>query len=333
MKKSNRKPIEIFSLSFLDVISCGFGAIILLLVISKISEPIVLEQTTTDLKSVLIKSKEQLEIIKGEIKTSYTQLSESDRQLQALKNQRETRSAELSKIKGQYEKITDKLQTQTIINEKLSRARQQLSEEMRRLQKNKPINNKNNTIGGISVNSEYIIFIIDTSGSMQNFAWPLVRKKMQEILQVHPNVKGIQVLNDMGNYMFSQYSGRWISDTPARRRAILKRLASWEPFSNSSPEEGITQAIKTFHAADKQIALYIFGDDFSRGSIQSVINTVDRLNRSNLKGKKRVRINAIGFPVLFNQPGTELNIAKFSALMRKLAENNNGSFVGLTQLK
>jgi len=26
-----------------------------------------------------------------------------------------------------------------------------------------------------------------------------------------------------------------------------------------------------------------------------------------------------------------MNLARFSALMRKLAENNNGSFVGLTQ--
>ena len=204
---------------------------------------------------------------------------------------------------------------------------------MRRLQQNKPVNNKNNTIGGISVNSEYIIFIIDTSGSMQNYAWPLVRKKMKEILQVHPDVKGIQVLNDMGDYMFNQYAGRWISDTPGRRRAILKRMASWEPFSNSSPEEGITKAVKTFYATDKQISLYIFGDDFSRGSIQSVIDTVDRLNRTIQSGTKRVRINAVGFPVLFNQPGGEINIARFSALMRKLAENNNGSFVGLNGLK
>ncbi|MDX2505299.1 MAG: VWA domain-containing protein [Gammaproteobacteria bacterium] len=330
MKIKNRKTIEIFSLSFLDVVSCGFGAIILLLVISKISQPIVVEQTTTDLRSTLISLEEQLQLVQGEIKTAYRTLNESEQQLEALINKLETDSAVLSRIKGESRKVTNTLHAQSIIKDKLSSAQQTLTEEMQRLQLNKPIIKQNNTIGGISVSSEYIIFIIDTSGSMQNFAWPLVRKKMQEILKVHPNVKGIQVLNDMGDYMFSQYAGRWISDTPGRRRAILKRLASWDPFSNSSPEEGITRAIKTFYAEDKQIALYIFGDDFSRGSIQSVIDTVNRLNRSNRSGTKRVRINAIGFPVLFSHPGSEMNIARFAALMRKLAENNNGSFVGLT---
>ena len=39
-----RREIDIFNLSFLDVVSCGFGAIILLLVIVKISEPLVIER-------------------------------------------------------------------------------------------------------------------------------------------------------------------------------------------------------------------------------------------------------------------------------------------------
>ena len=333
MKRLQRKNIEVFSLSFLDVVSCGFGAIILLLVISKISQPLVIEETTTDLRKVLAETEQQLEIMQGEIKTTHNELAESAQQLLNSKKELAVGSSALNQIHGEFKDSTDTLNTQIIIKQKLSSARQSLTEEMRRLQQSSPVINKENTIGGISVNSEYIIFIIDTSGSMKNFAWPMVRRKMKEILKIHPDVKGIQVMNDMGDYMFSQYAGRWISDTPGRRRAILKRLSSWEPFSNSSPEEGITQAIRRFYAADKQISLYVFGDDFSRGSIQSLIDTVDRLNRTGRSGKKRVRINAVGFPVLFNYPGTEVNIARFSALMRKLTENNNGSFVGLTELK
>ncbi len=305
--RKNRRSIEVFSLSFLDVVSCGFGAIILLLVISKISQPVIVEETTIDLRSTLKKLEQELVIARSEVINSNVQLIQTEQTLNAIDTQYEA--------------------------QKLSQAQQSLTAEMRRLQQQQPVHNKENTIGGISVNSEYIIFIIDTSGSMHNFAWSLVRKKMQEILKVHPSVKGIQVMNDMGDYMFSQYAGRWIPDSPGRRRAILKRLNSWEPFSNSSPEEGITKAIRTFYNSNKQIALYIFGDDFSRGSIQSVIDTVSHLNRANSKGSKRVRINAVGFPVLFQYPGSEMNIARFSALMRKLAEENNGSFVGLNDLK
>jgi hypothetical protein len=167
---------------------------------------------------------------------------------------------------------------------------------------------------------------------MQRFAWPLVRKKMKEILDIYPKVKGVQVLNDMGDYMFSQYAGNWIPDSTARRRAILDRLSSWAPFSNSSPVEGITLAIQRFYASDKRISLYVFGDDFSGGLMQDVVNTVRSKNMAGGKGS-RVRIHTIGFPVLLTQPGAGQNAARFAALMRRLAEDNNGSFVGLSSLK
>ena len=40
-----RREVEVFSLSFLDCICCGFGAIILLLVLSEIGQPAALEQS------------------------------------------------------------------------------------------------------------------------------------------------------------------------------------------------------------------------------------------------------------------------------------------------
>jgi hypothetical protein len=188
-------------------------------------------------------------------------------------------------------------------------------------------------IGGVPVDSEYIIFIIDTSGSMNQNAWALVLQKVKEVLAIYPQVKGIQVMNDMGDYMYSQYKGKWIPDTPARRKAINKRLAGWVPFSNSSPVEGIEAAIRRFHAKDKRISLYVFGDDFARGSIQTVIDTVAKLNRAGQSGKRRVRIHTVGFPVQFGQGGLPVNAVRYAALMRKLAEENGGSFVGLNSVR
>jgi len=63
----------------------------------------------------------------------------------------------------------------------------------------------------------HILAAIDTSGSMQRYAWPVVLRKMQETLELYPKVRGIQVMNDLGEYMFPQYRGRWIPDSPARR--------------------------------------------------------------------------------------------------------------------
>ena len=189
-------------------------------------------------------------------------------------------------------------------------------------------------IGGVPVDSEYVIFIIDTSGSMYNYAWPLVLQKVSETLAVYPRLKGIQVMNDMGNYMFSQYANAWIPDTDARRRAIIDRLRTWNVFSNSSPVEGITKAISTYYRPDRKISLYVFGDEFSGRSIQQVVDVVDRINRADRQGERLVRIHGVGFPVQFaNPPRYQETGIKFSILMRTLCERNGGTFVGLNDFR
>ena len=57
------------------------------------------------------------------------------------------------------------------------------------------------------------------------------------------------------------------------------------------------------------------------------------MNRADRSGNRRVRIHAIGFPVLYSQGGIPEHAVRFAALMRKLAEDNNGSFVGLNSLR
>ncbi|MCD6150222.1 MAG: VWA domain-containing protein [Deltaproteobacteria bacterium] len=331
--RRRRREISVFNLSFLDVISCGFGAIILLLVILKGAEPMVVEKMSVNLTGLVAKLEREIDEIRGETRVLNRELTARKRQLSKEEEKLARLNGELSAVEGQFETADLDLSAQTRIEAQLETARQQLTEEMRRLRNDAPPPATDSIIGGVPVDSEYIIFVIDTSGSMQHFAWPLVRRKMEEILAIYPRVKGIQVMNDMGDYMFSQYAGRWIPDSPSRRKSILRRLASWSPFSNSSPVEGVTSAIRRFHTPGKRISIYVFGDDFSRGSIQEVIDTVNRINRRGHRGEKLVRIHAVGFPVLFNHKGTEMNIARFAALMRRLAEDNNGSFVGLNSLK
>jgi hypothetical protein len=335
MSRRTRRSVDIFNLSFLDVVSCGFGAIILLLVIVKVSEPHVIERLAVDLSGLVARLEAELYEIRGETTVLNRELTTRQEQLSAQREKLARLQGELSSIRGQYTTTKNALAAQTIIEGQLASAKQDLSEEMRRLlgsgyQRRKLAA----TIGGVPVDSEYVIFISDTSGSMQQNAWPLVMKKVSEVLDIYPGVKGIQVMNDMGDYMFSTYQGKWIPDSPARRKAIIKRLAGWRPFSNSSPVEGIEAAIRRFHAQDKRISLYVFGDDFARGSIQNVVDTVARLNSADKSGKQRVRIHTVGFPVLFGvTEGIPLNAVRYAALMRKLAETNGGSFVGLNSTR
>lgn len=331
-----RRDIEGMSLSFLDTIACGFGAIILMLVLTKVFEPVVLEDTTVHLEGLVAQLREELFDIRGEVTTLNRDLISKEEQLSDEKERLARLQGELTRIRGRFSASKEESAVTNVLRDQLASARQSMTEEMRRLLADyqRPIDDA--TVGGIPVDSEYVIFVIDTSGSMYNYAWDLAVQKVREVLEVYPSVKGIQVLNDMGNYMFSQYSGRWIPDSPARRKAITERLKTWNAFSNSSPVEGINRAISTFYAPDKKISIYVFGDEFTGRSIQDVVETVDKINRAGPGGERLVRIHAVGFPVLykvgnFNRVG--ITGVRFATLMRILCERNGGTFVGLQDIR
>ncbi len=333
-RKPRRREIEGISLSFLDVISCGFGAIILMLVLTKVFEPVVFERTVANLEAYFAALQQDLFEIRGEVAELNRDLIRKEDKKEDALSRLARLQANLDALRGRYEATVDKTKVDNVIEGKLARARQTLTEEMQRLLADYQKEVDNNTIGGIPVDSEYVIFIVDTSGSMREFSWPLVLQKIDETLSVYPHLKGIQVMNDQGDYMFSQYSNEWIPDTAARRAAILERMKTWDAFSRSSPERGIIQAISTFYRPDRKISLYVFGDDFNGRSIKTVVEAVDRINRTDASGHRLVRIHAIGFPTIFSQPAQfQASVFRFAHLMRILCERNGGTFVGLNDYR
>lgn len=328
-----RRAAAEFSLSFLDVICCGFGAVILLLMITKTVEPQILEQSTVDAEGRVAELTQQLFEIRGETAILNRDLDARREQISQFEERIAILQGTLAKAKSRHDSLETSRNANSIILEQLAIARQALSDEERRLLGSN-FDKKNQLIGGIPVDSEYIIFIIDTSGSMYSYAWERMLAEMEATLNIYPNVKGIQVLNDMGNYLFSRYRGQWIPDTPARRDLILRNLRNWNVFSNSSPVEGITAAVRSFYDPEKKISIYVFGDEFTGDSIASVVRTVDQLNRENFDGERRVRIHAVGFPVQFiRPPQLQTTGVRFATLMRELTFRNGGTFVGLNDFR
>ena len=334
MRRTRPRRAEGFSLSFLDVICCGFGAIVLLLVLSKMGEPAALERSRLDLDALIAKLELELAEIRGETLVLERDLTSKEEQLSEERVLVARLDGDLSRIQGEFAATRQLSEVHEIIEGRLLAAKQELTEEMKRLQEQRQQRPpQQQTVGGIPVDSEYVIFVIDTSGSMHGYTWSLVVEKMAQTLEIHPKVKGIQVMSDMGEYMFSQYSGKWIPDTPARRRAVLDRLRTWSRFSNSSPVEGVTRAIRAFAAPDKRISVYVFGDEFTGGSITEVLQAIAASNTRDAMGRPRVRIHAIGFPVLFAEPGvSEFTGVRFATLMRELCRENGGTFVGLNHV-
>ena len=325
-----RRGIEEFSISFLDVICCGFGAVILLLMLTRPLEPILLENSEVDLSERIKAREEALFELRGEI-----------RELLASDNASATdRLAAIEAIKELEWQLEDTLGKAMSLGEaereideqtaELASAKQTLTDEMQRLL-GLDFKRDSGLVGGIAVDSEYIIFVIDTSGSMQSAAWNQVVRKVDETLSIYPRVKGIQVMNDMGDYMFPQYRGTWLEDGAGVRNRIIQTLSGWAPFSNSSPVEGIREAIDTYYDPSKNISIYVFGDDYTGDSVEEVVDAVDQINIADEMGRRRVRIHAVGFPVYLDQPNAR--IYRFAALMRELAYRNDGTFVGLTEYR
>ena len=63
-RRLKRRETEIFSISFLDCITCGLGSVVLLLVLSNMRSPEI-EQSQEDLQQQLLKLQDELIDIQG----------------------------------------------------------------------------------------------------------------------------------------------------------------------------------------------------------------------------------------------------------------------------
>jgi hypothetical protein len=325
-----RREFEVFTMSFLDAICCGFGAIILLFIVTRTSEPVRLEQSQRDLSGLITQYEQELNEILGETDQVRRDEATTDSDLRTDQLKVRDLQSQLEKIRSEVFATVNDETVSNQIEGRLASAKQSLTDEMRRLLADYKPPIDEYKVGGIPVDSEYIVFLIDTSGSMKQFAWDSVQKQITETLQVYPTVKGIQVMNDEGEYMFKSYRNEWIPDTPTRRQAIIDALKTWDSFSNSSPREGILAAIDTFYDPKKKISLYVYSDDLATGSINAIVREVDRRNKVGPNGQRLVRIHAVAFPTIYEATGGEMyTAAQFAVLMRAICQRNGGTFVAL----
>lgn len=327
-----RRGIEDANISFLDIICCGFGAIVLLLVIVRPSQPVVLEESLIQDKGQVRALQERLFEIRGQVKYLETDLNAKQEQLGKDTRRVAILRNELDVLNSRKPSNEDGGADDASEVEDLQVALQSLSLEMKRLLNGRK--KVNEYIAGVPVDSEYIIFIIDGSGSMTANAWGRLVREVRNTLAIYPKVKGIQVMNNDGAYMFPGYRGEFMDDSAQRRSQIISKLTTWSSFGASTPVGGINTAIRSHYDKSKKISLFVMGDDFQGRSVRRVLQTVKELNKANRNGDTLVRIHGVGFPVhLSVDPGLNSSGMRYATLMRELAEQNNGTFIGLNDVR
>ena len=306
--KSERRSFDIFSLSFLDIVSCGFGAVILLVLISDFSEAVTSPRTEALLRDILA-AQAVADTLQSELADKRREAAAHDTALAQLRAAAEAARRSLKTSTDENQTLDSNLAGLTLVEQSIRRAavQQQTAEE------------SDEEVGGIPVDSDYVIFIVDTSGSMQQI-WSRVTRELENVMTIHPRIKGFQILNDNGAHLLSAYAGRWIPDTPRRRQSVIRLFRTWSSTSNSSPVEGLHIALQRYARPGLKLSIYIFGDDYTGGSYDPVIEALARLNTAN--GQRLAKVHAVGF---ISTPTTE----RFPVLMREVTRQNGGTFLAL----
>ncbi len=299
------------SLAFLDVVTCGFGAIILLLIISKpVPDHTDFSEQQRDLSASIEQSAQDVAALQRELQGLQSKLSATpdpveqsvDQQLQTSVKRAKMALQEL-KSSNQALELVKKTQLEANITQTTAPQQRDLE------------------VGGIPVDGDYVIFIVDTSGSMMQI-WNQVVERLVQIIDIHPRVRGFQIMNDNGYYLIESTKGKWLPDTPNSRKNVKNLLYTWQGFSNSSPVEGLVTALRDYGGTRENVSIYIVGDDFTGASYDTVIDTLKKLNINQITGESRARVHSLGFI-------SEHGSSRYSTLMRNVAERNRGTFLGL----
>lgn len=334
---SRRRPTQIFSLAFLDCICCGFGAMILLFVLT-------ISQQDKD----TAEAKEKLRAMAARYVAQLADLQQRKGDLVSGANDAAKLVLDAQKLqenmKGLLDDLANKIQYEKQGHKALVADIDELKRDIAARQKKQEITLKDvaPTPLGLPAGSNHIAFIIDSSGSMRDAnterIWPIVLKKFEEVLDAYPQVDGMQFLDADGRFVMGNRSAeqQWIPDTPANRQAMKQAIYNYDIFSNSNPVPGIVRCLRTLLDPNKEnmsMTIYILGDEFT-GTADAVLKRLDELNPKDKDGKRKVVINAIGFPTAIRMGFSMGNTGvKYANLMREITHQHGGAFIALREVE
>ena len=328
-----RRTVPLFSLSFLDCICCGFGAIILLFVLTMGSQTKVMQELRERLQKIMA---QQLITLAQFSQNRDELLRTQSRSSQAIQAQQEQDT-----LKALLTQLEQQLQYQQAGRQKMLVEIDELKRDIAARQKKPEINLTVTPAPlGLPAGSNYVAFIIDSSGSMRDPGseriWPIVLRKFDEVLNAYPQIEGVQFLDADGRFILGGRSDeKWLPDSSETRNAIKQALYNYSEFSNSNPVPGIVRALRTLLDPSNEqmkMTVFILGDEFT-GTADAVLRRLEELNPRDKDGKRKVVINAIGFPTAVRMGFSMGNTGvKYANLMREVTYQHGGAFIALQEL-
>tara|TARA_B100000767_G_scaffold32673_1_gene27887 strand:+ start:1311 stop:2264 length:954 start_codon:yes stop_codon:yes gene_type:complete len=312
----SRKTNEVFSMSFLDIMACGFGALVLILLISEFQKtPVPTLDIKNDADELIetnnIKNIKSLKLKKliEDVNSNIITLTLLNNNLNDMKNsltQRTLISTNLSEFASD---------TNFSINKKIN------------LKKISSLEQKE--ASGIKIDSKYLIFIIDNSPSMRDSApWKRVIQEVDNLIQTFPDLEGYMVMNDAGTIIHG--GSPWLKPTKINRNASIGFLkAKQYIMSPSNPVQGLKKSINLYGKKYSNVGVFIVGDDVlprdnkrPEAFFQEIVSS-----NKDKSGNLYVRINSIAFLTSKNNSSFTQQNMNYLILMRELTELSGGALV------
>ena len=336
-----RRQTQVFSLAFLDCICCGFGAVILIFVLSVDSRQKEKLQVLIDVNRAL--AEQAAELLK--LKASKEDLEKSNARVATLVTDARLRNDSLHSLVDELEKgLQREKRGQEALLVDIDELKKEIAARQKKPDYDLVLKDVKPAPVGLPIGSNYIAFVIDTSGSMRdpntNSLWPIAVRSIEAVLDSYPNIEGLQLIDADGNFILGRRgvgTSGWMPDNADTRAQMKRVLRRYDRDTQSNPVPGIYQAMRTLFDNENEkmrMGVFVFGDEFnSTDSADQVIRRLDELNPADENGNRKVTINAVGFPTTIRYQFSMGNTGmRFANLMRTVCYLHGGCFIALQDL-
>ena len=287
-----RRQFNVFNLSFLDVMACGFGAIILFFMI--INSQV---KSRSNKASVILKSQTEFleeEIVDGQkrmtnIKNEINKIDEDSSTIQGSIDELMKIIEELTKEISLYENISlasqdsvEKLKSDIKILEQDSKRLSSEAEKQSQLSGDSPFDRggegQRQYISGCKVSGERVLFLVDSSTSMlansyanallfsiypdeEKIRAPKWSQVVKGVEWMATRLKGefqIYTFNESAQSVLDQSDGEWIKADSKNIVSAIDKLASTVPQGGNSLYNAF-EVINTFNKKPDNVFIFTDG--------------------------------------------------------------------------
>jgi hypothetical protein len=341
-----RRKTEIFSISFLDCICCGFGGVLLLFVLVAGKQQNAQERKLAEIKAVVGQFEFDVKSREDRIETTDAQAIVDQGRKKDIESKNVVRKSEVSQLEQDLARMLQSEAELRKENLELLAQKEALSTAEKPDPVPIPNVKRRQYLTGFKLEGQYVLFLVRASGSMvsddideavamqsesddvkrQSKKWQRVVLSVQWLISSLPGDAAFQVMlfAEDTEYLLDQYSVDWIDRNDGEGiQEVIDALAEVVPSGGANLERAFG-VIRSMPTVPSSLVLLTDGlptqsDTYASGEFVTDIDRVRFFNAAAQIAAPDIPINTILYP-LIGDPASPF-------LFWQLADRTNGALV------